>query len=577
MRFMRVITGVVLIAALALLLLAIGSYGTGILRDQAAASTGAALSAQARLSAEYAEVSDQPPAAVARWLSALTGARVVLFDGKATLLADSAGASARPSSRELYVSPFAGERRVADLLCASAALEDGTTIVIAAPPAPITAAQERLSRALIATFVLMTILVLAAASRGWGSLDVALDRMEVALRRLRDGDLSARAHEIPRSPVRGLTSSVNEALDHLTALLAAARGRSRYYGTILDQMTDAVVATDERGHVRFINRSFTRLIGTEPGEAEGRPLESVTLNYDLSALVTRAVQQGTVQRAELRLTHPHQRFLEAAATPLRDEDDRPIGAVALLHDLTPLREADQIRVDFVANAGHELRTPAAGIKALAEALLGGALRDPQHGPQFLEQIVAAADRLAAILDDMLTLARVERGAQLLQPSNVNVRTALDDAANMVRPRAMQKSVPVTVEADEGDAVYADEPSLRTLLLNLLDNAVKYTPAGGSVTAHGRAVGGGYELSVTDTGVGIPEEHLERIFERFYRVDRARDRATGGTGLGLSIVKHIAEAHGGSVHVRSREGEGSTFTAFLPDAQYHRPPQDLPQP
>jgi signal transduction histidine kinase len=130
---------------------------------------------------------------------------------------------------------------------------------------------------------------------------------------------------------------------------------------------------------------------------------------------------------------------------------------------------------------------------------------------------------------------------------------------------MQKSVSVTVEADEGDAVYADEPSLRTLLLNLLDNAVKYTPAGGSVTARGRAVGGGYELSVTDTGVGIPEEQLERIFERFYRVGRARDRATGGTGLGLSIVKHIAEAHGGSVHVRSREGHGSTFTAFFPEA------------
>jgi len=238
--------------------------------------------------------------------------------------------------------------------------------------------------------------------------------------------------------------------------------------------------------------------------------------------------------------------------------------VGLLHDVTQLRETNRVRQDFVANASHELRTPAAGIKALAEALQAGAMEDPERGPEFAGQIVDAADRLTEILDDMLTLTRVERGARMLEPKMTDVGAALEDAADQVRPAADQKGVGVTVECDEGDRVYADPDSLQTLLLNLLDNAVKYTPEGGTVTARGREVPGGYQLAVEDTGVGIPREHQQRIFERFYRVDRARDRATGSTGLGLSIVRHIAESHGGRVAVSSREGEGSTFTAFLPD-------------
>lgn len=433
----------------------------------------------------------------------------------------------------------------------------------AAVPDP-TASIRDLRVFLLATFVVLALAVWAACAWGWRSIDRTHQRIAGLARRVGEGDLTARLGEARQGPLGSLTGSVNDAIEHLDGILADTRARGRYYAGILDQMTDAVVAVDERNRVRFVNRPFVRLFDVEPGDAAGRPLESVILNYELSALVSRALRQGAVQRESLRLTHPAQHLLECVATPLTSETGAIVGAVALLHDITRLRDADRVREDFVANAGHELRTPAAGIKALAEALQAGALSDPTLGPSFCGQIVDAADRLTEILDDMLTLTRVERGEQLLERRMVDVTSVLENVARQLSPTANQKDLSVNTQCGDEDEVYADPAMLQTLLLNLLENGVKYTPAGGAVTARGRVVPGGYELAVTDTGIGIPREHQERIFERFYRVDRARDRATGSTGLGLSIVRHIAEAHGGHVSVSSQEGEGSTFTAFFPD-------------
>jgi signal transduction histidine kinase len=203
------------------------------------------------------------------------------------------------------------------------------------------------------------------------------------------------------------------------------------------------------------------------------------------------------------------------------------------------------------------------VKALAEALQMGALSDPSLGPRFVQQIVEAADRQTDILDDMLTLTRVEHGRELLNVAPLNAAEALHEAAGQIQPAASAKGVTLRVEVGEGKRVNADAAGLHTILLNLVDNAVKYTPRGGSVTLRGATVPSGYEITVADTGPGISLEHQSRIFERFYRIDKARDRATGGTGLGLSIVKHLAEAHGGRVSVHSAPGEGATFTVFLP--------------
>ncbi|MGD9496773.1 MAG: ATP-binding protein [Armatimonadota bacterium] len=380
---------------------------------------------------------------------------------------------------------------------------------------------------------------------------------------LQDGDLSARVGGRAPEPVAEAVAAVNEAVAHLATRTSTAEAEGRRYATILEHVPDAVVAVDEHGRVQYVNASFARLFEVTPAEAVGRPLENVSLHYEVSALVSRAVQQGTVQVGVVRLAHPRERILEGVCIPLTDDAHTVVGAVGLLRDITSVRAAQQARQDFVANASHELRTPAAAIKALAEALQAGAMSDPQHGPKFLEQIVGAADRLTGILDDMLTLTRVERGGKRLEPQELDARAAMEDALAQVAPAARAKRVEISADAHAGDHVFADPESLHTLLVNLLDNAVKYTPEGGRVSLRGRRVPAGYELEVTDTGVGIAREHLDRIFQRFYRVDRARDRATGSTGLGLAIVKHIAEAHGGRVTVQSQPGEGSTFTAFLP--------------
>jgi len=397
-----------------------------------------------------------------------------------------------------------------------------------------------------------------------GSLAEPLARLVHVARRVRDGDLGARVQELPPGELNELGAALNQAVGQLAELVEGTRQQQRYYQAILDQMTDGVVVTDGRGQIQFVNRNFARLFGIDADQVRGRSLESVTLSYPVSLLLERALAQGGVPRDEVHLVRPEARVLSAVATRLVDEQGQAIGAVGLLHDVTPLRRADEIRRDFVANASHELRTPAAGIKALAEALQAGALSDPERGPVFVERIVESADRLTEILDDMLTLTRVERWAQMLHPEYLLAAEAARQALAQVQAAAEERHLTTKVTVPEGDKVYADPSALETVLVNLLDNAVKYTEDGGEVEVIGAAVPGGYELSVRDTGIGIPAAHLDRIFERFYRVDRARARDTGGTGLGLSIVKHIVETHGGRVRVVSEPGRGSTFTAFFPN-------------
>lgn len=240
----------------------------------------------------------------------------------------------------------------------------------------------------------------------------------------------------------------------------------------------------------------------------------------------------------------------------------PDERLVTLYDLSVQASTARAHADFVANASHELRTPATGIRALAEALTSGALHDPEKAESFVKQILRQSERLTQILDDMLTLTQVERGPELLRPRWLPVREALSEAISRVQPAAVLRDLALTLETGERDQVYADPDSLQTALVNLLDNAVKYSPDGGEVRLEGRAVTEGYAISVSDQGPGIPAQHQARIFERFYRVDQARSRATGGTGLGLSIVKHVMEAHRGRVAVHS-EGPGSTFVLFFP--------------
>lgn len=441
---------------------------------------------------------------------------------------------------------------------------DSSSVVrLARPLTEVRAATQQLRHTMLVAFLLTAALVWLVSLATARMLAVPLQNLVRVARRVGRGDLQARVSNIPGGRLGELSRVLNETLDTLAALVAASQREGRHYAAILEQMSEAVIIIDDRRRVQFINPVFARLFGVDAHNAPGLPVDQVILNYELSSLLGRALETRSTQHEQVRVLQPEPRALAAAVTPLVDGAGQVVGAVGLLHDVTELQRLEDVRREFVANASHELRTPAATIKAVAEALQMGALQDPEAGPRFAAQIVEAADRLTAMLDDMLTLTRVESGPELLRLEPHEAAPLLNEAATQLHMAAETKGVALRVQVAPADRLVADAGALHTVLLNLLENAIKYTPAGGEVVLAGQPVAGGYEISVTDTGAGIPAKHQGRIFERFYRVDRARDRATGGTGLGLSIVKHIVEAHGGRVGVKSAPGEGSTFTVFLP--------------
>jgi two-component system phosphate regulon sensor histidine kinase PhoR len=251
--------------------------------------------------------------------------------------------------------------------------------------------------------------------------------------------------------------------------------------------------------------------------------------------------------------------------------------VLVFHDVTELRRLEKVRKDFVANVSHEIRTPLTSIKGYVEALLDGAKDDPQEAARFLDIILKQSDRLNLILQDLLQLSQIESGQVLFKREPVSLQTVVERTLPLIKPLAEKKGQHVTVAlAPDLPAVIGDEERLVQVLTNLLDNAVKYTPpkgliriGGHRVTEDGHLAG---ELTVADTGIGIPEADRPRVFERFYRVDKARSRELGGTGLGLAIVKHLVEGHGGRVWVEGNQPRGSRFVVRLPAARAHAGPQ-----
>jgi two-component system phosphate regulon sensor histidine kinase PhoR len=340
---------------------------------------------------------------------------------------------------------------------------------------------------------------------------------------------------------------------------------------VLGAMAEAVIAVDQRRRLLFANASANRLFGLDDGSV-GRLVPELIRSpqvQDAVEATLRLTSPAEYQR-ELTLTswdtpvRSHNRFLSVRGTPLPGGPSA--GAVLVFHDVTELRRLERTRQDFVANASHELKTPLASIKAFTETLLDWALHDESVNVRFLERIDEQATRLNQLILDLLSLARLESGEEAFQHGPLCLVPVLDSCVEAHRARAETKSLGLTFQAgDLGDEtqVLADEEAIRQIVDNLIDNAIKYTPEGGSVRVSAFADGNAVSVEVADTGIGIPREDLPRIFERFYRVDKARSRELGGTGLGLSIVKHLIQSIGGQIDVSSRVGSGSTFTIELP--------------
>jgi two-component system, OmpR family, phosphate regulon sensor histidine kinase PhoR len=292
-----------------------------------------------------------------------------------------------------------------------------------------------------------------------------------------------------------------------------------------------------------------------------RPIELVR-SAELQEAVSRACNDGLSTRLEVTVEGVRPRVLQVHVTALR----RAVGgSEAVFIDVTDLRRLETVRKDFVANVSHELRTPITAIRGYAETLQAGALADPANAPKMVEIIHRQSERLSALVEDLLELSRIEGRLFQLNELPVDLAVSAQRAAEAVRPKAIRRNVTINLEVPPGMTALADERGVEQVLINLLDNAVKYTAPDGVITVFARSGAGGVVISVRDNGIGIEQKHLGRVFERFYRVDKGRSRDMGGTGLGLSIVKHLATAMHGDVRVESAPGKGSTFFVELPFA------------
>jgi len=315
--------------------------------------------------------------------------------------------------------------------------------------------------------------------------------------------------------------------------------------------------------ITFANASFIRAVGGPNPIPARMQLVELVRAPELREVLTRVLSTGESVKRRMQLPAAD-RVFEVQAAPLTSGTAR--GAIAILHDITDLERLERIRRDFVANVSHELRTPLTAIRGYAETLLEGALEDQENNRRFLEIIKAHAIRLNNISSDLLALSELESGKARPEPEPVSVRGAVESAMHTLEAEARLRSVSLVSDHVEDVQVLGDRLQIEQALVNLLDNAVKFNRPGGEARMEVTHTGDGrVKITLADTGIGIPHDDLPRIFERFYRVDKARSREVGGTGLGLSIVKHIIERANGTVSVESQLGKGSTFTLMLPAA------------
>ena len=330
---------------------------------------------------------------------------------------------------------------------------------------------------------------------------------------------------------------------------------------VLESMTEAVIAVDHEERILFINSATEGLFQIQRQKVQGRNLLEAIRNTALNELILKTVHQAEPKSEEIQMLTPIERVFKAQTSPL-SQQGKTIGAVAVLHDVTELKRLEQVRKEFVANVSHELKTPLTAIQASVETLLDGAINDSSHNRKFLECIQEDGQRLRNLIEDLLQLSRIESKEVPLKKENVILAETIRRSVEHFKKAIQQKNLTVEVEIVE-EKLPADPEQLQRAVDNLVDNAIKYNKQNGRIHFRARKEGDWVHLKVEDTGIGIPEENLPRIFERFYRVDKTRSRELGGTGLGLSIVKHIAERHGGRVEVTSRLGQGSCFTLWLP--------------
>ena len=349
---------------------------------------------------------------------------------------------------------------------------------------------------------------------------------------------------------------------HEQQQLALAQAQAQQQA-LFNSMVEGVLLLDGNGRVRLVNQALEHLFGLT-GDIRGRTTMEALRLHELQELVNRVRVESQVLGFELELPGLDNRCLQVNATALLDRGGKQQGMILVFHDLTRLKQLENTRQEFVANVSHELRTPLSMIKGYVGTLINGAKDDPNVATRFLQTIEKHAERLTYLIEDLLTISRLESGQIVLNIQKVELRSVAEDVIDDLQSRAGDKKVNLENQVPDDVVVRADADRVQQVIFNLVDNAIKYGRPEGRVWINARLADGQFaEVSVRDNGPGIPPDSIDRVFERFYRADKARSREQGGTGLGLSIVKHIVQSHGGKVWVESELGRGATFFFTLP--------------
>ena len=449
-------------------------------------------------------------------------------------------------------------------------------VVRIAEPDPTVGAAVRTIYVEVATGIGLVVLVVIVLSLvATRSITRPVELLRRGAERFANGDLQSRL-PIPNSAELGLlANTMNAMAAQLEDRIHTVERQRNELQAVLSSMVEGVIAFDSDERVISLNQAAAHMFSLSSEQAAGRVIHEVIRNVDFQRFVASILAAGEPDIGDIVMEHRGQEHLQLQGAALHDAQGNRIGGLVVLHDVTRLFRLETARRDFVSNVSHELKTPITAIKGYVETLLDGALEDPDAARKFLGIMGRQAERLTALIEDLLRLSRLEQDAEQerLPLDDGRVREVLERAICACEPAAAVKHIEVTAQCGNDVTARMNAPLLQLAVENLLENAIKYSGERTEVTVEAAVAGSEVVIAVRDQGCGIEQEHLPRIFERFYRVDKARSRKMGGTGLGLAIVKHIVRVHGGTSTVESTPGKGSTFRIHLPieQARHERSP------
>jgi two-component system, OmpR family, phosphate regulon sensor histidine kinase PhoR len=525
---------------------------------------------------------------LAQKYSAMLGpeARVTVIAGDGTVLGDSGrelsevrGMAKQADWPEVRAALAGGignhlrrsQHRQKETLYVAIPLADATQVRgvlrVAVPLTAISAAAISVHRTVALGVLLAFAVVLALGLFLSRRVTRPVTEMQSIARRIAAGDFAQRVPISGTDEIAALGRTLNLMAESLSEKIQDLEGERAKVAAILDSMVEGVIAIDQRGRIVLMNHAARGIFDLDRQPVEGRPLLEIVRHKAILDLVAggKSLEMEGARRREIELGPPVDRILDVHASAMALAPSGQ-GTLLVLHDVTELRRLERVRTEFVANVSHELRTPLTSIRGYLETLLDGALEEPANARRFLEIAHTHAERLSRLVDDLLQLSDIETGKLVLKPAPLRLHEVAADVMAFFEKQAAQKRLSLLNKVPLDLRVQADWDRLTQILVNLVDNAVKYTPEAGEITlGAARGANGFVHVWVADTGIGIPSIDLPRITERFYRVDKARSRELGGTGLGLAIVKHLVQAHGGELWLESELGKGTTVNFSLPDA------------